>query len=91
MSSIASIFISLAAEALGLGNCWIQIRERSHSMEKTSEEYVREVLQLPQNLKVESIIAIGYPNEQKGGHLKEELQYEKIFINNYESPFKLGL
>lgn len=28
-SSIASTFIQLAAESLGLGNCWIQIREKA--------------------------------------------------------------
>jgi nitroreductase len=82
-ASIASIFISLAAEALGLGNCWIQIRERMRGAETTSEEFVREALKIPQNLKVESIIAIGYPDEQKAGHAKAELQSEKVFGNTY--------
>ncbi len=82
-ASIASIFISLAAEALGLGNCWIQIRERIRNSENTSEEFIREILKIPQNLKVESIIAIGYPDEQKPGHAKEKLQQEKIFTNSY--------
>lgn len=82
-ASIAATYISLAAEALGLGNCWIQIRERIHNEEKTAEEYVREVLNIPLHLKVETIIAIGYPDEQKAGHAKEDLHFKKIFINAY--------
>ena len=82
-AAIASIFISLAAEGLGLGNCWIQIRDRIHNAAETSEEYVRNVLKIPQNLRVETIMAIGYSNEQKSGHLREELQYERVFTNAY--------
>jgi len=85
-TSIASTFISLAAEALGLGSCWVQIRERRHSPEKTAEEFVREVLQIPPHLKVEAIIAIGYPAEEKAPHQKEDLQYEKVFANLYGQP-----
>ncbi|HBG17580.1 MAG TPA: NAD(P)H-dependent dehydrogenase/reductase [Firmicutes bacterium] len=80
-AAIASTFISLAAEALGLGNCWIQIRERKHSAEKTAEEFIREILHIPSHLKVESLIAIGYPEEHKTGHQKEELQFGKVFTN----------
>jgi len=87
--SIASIFISLAAEAAGLGNCWIQIRERKHDATQMAEEFVREVLKIPQNLRVESIIAIGYSDEQKPGHSKEELQFGKIFSNAHGCKFEI--
>ena len=84
-TSIATTFISLAAESLRLGNCWVQIRERMHSAEKTSEAFVRDVLGIPEDVKVESIVAIGYPDERKEGHHKEELQFEKVFANEYGS------
>lgn len=82
-ASIAATFICLAAVALGLGHCWIQIRERSHDGTKTAEAYLREVLAIPENLRVAAIIAIGYPDEQKAGHRQAELQFEKIFRNGY--------
>jgi nitroreductase len=82
-AAVASAYISLAAEALGLGNCWIQIREREHGKGTTAEEFVRGVLRIPQGLKVESIIAIGYPDEPKPGHSREELHYEKTFVNGF--------
>ena len=42
--SIAAIIVHLAAESLGLGSCWIQVRNRQHNAETTSEDYVRDVL-----------------------------------------------
>ena len=61
-ASIASIFIHLAAESMGLGSCWIQIRERMHSEVKSSDDYISDILDIPKHLKVEAMIAIGYPD-----------------------------
>jgi nitroreductase len=82
-ASIAAIFIQLAAAYLELGSCWIQIRERMHGGTQTAEAYIADVLNVPSNLKIESIIAIGYPAERKAPHPKEELQNEKIHLNSY--------
>jgi nitroreductase len=81
--SIASIFIHLAAQSIGLGSCWIQIRERMYEETKTSERYISEVLNIPENLKVESIVAVGYPDEEKSPHRRDELQDEKVFFESY--------
>jgi nitroreductase len=85
-ASIACIFIQLAAESLGLGSCWIQIRKRMHDKSKTAEAYISDLLNIPENLCVESIIAIGYPDEKIAPHEKSELQYEKIQYNRYSRP-----
>ncbi|RLB08257.1 MAG: NAD(P)H-dependent dehydrogenase/reductase, partial [Deltaproteobacteria bacterium] len=87
-SSIASTFILLAAESLGLGSCWIQIRERMHNEAKSAQEYISEILNIPKEMKVESIIAVGYPDEKKPPHRKEELQYGKVHINLYGKLYK---
>lgn len=76
--SIASIILQLAGQSLGLGSCWIQIRRRMHDDSMTSEEYVRSILGLPENMRVESIIAFGYPDEEKAPIPAEDLQREKI-------------
>lgn len=78
--SIASILLQLTGQSLGLGSCWIQIRNRMHDDDtKTSaEEYVKDLLELPANFKVESIIAFGYPDEEKPPIPKEQLEYNKI-------------
>jgi len=81
--TIASIVVQLTAHSLGLGSCWIQIRNRTHSKEKTAEEYVREHLGIPKNLKVESIISIGFPAETKTPIPADNLDYKKINYNRY--------
>ncbi|MBW2045828.1 MAG: nitroreductase family protein [Deltaproteobacteria bacterium] len=86
-ASIASIFVHLAAESLGLGSCWIQIRERQHDEKKSAEQYIRETLNIPEHLKVEAIIGVGHPDEQKPPHSKEELQYEKVHLDSYGKPY----
>ncbi|WP_027359959.1 nitroreductase family protein [Desulforegula conservatrix] len=81
--SIASIFIQLAAHSLGLGSCWIQIRKRMRSENQASEAYVKNLLGIPENLVVESLIAIGYPLENKKGHAEKNLQMGKIHWNSF--------
>jgi len=82
-TSIASTFIQLAAEELNLGSCWIQIRRRDHSNGVTAEEKVRKLLGIPEKINVESIIAIGYPAEEKPPHSRASLETEKIFFNRF--------
>lgn len=86
-ASIASIYIHLAAESMELGSCWIQIRERMHDREKSAEQYIRELLDIPENLKIESMIAVGYPAEKKSGHPKKDLQFEKVHYNGFGKSF----
>jgi nitroreductase len=86
-ASIAAIFIQLTAESLGLGSCWVQIRERMHDETKSAEEYVAGILKIPAQLKVASIIAIGYPDEQKSPHKADELLYEKVHTDMYGRPY----
>lgn len=82
-ASIASIFIHLAAESIGLGSCWIQIRKRMHDQTTSAQAYIRSLLNIPKNLNVESIVAIGYPAEKKPPHRKEDLQYKKVHYDLY--------
>jgi nitroreductase len=82
-ASITTIFIQLAAESLGLGSCWIQIRKRQHDDMQTAENYIADLLNIPADLNVESMIAIGYPAEKKNPHTRDSLQDDKIHINRF--------
>lgn len=61
--SIASIMLQFTAQSLGLGSCWLQVRKRKHAGGASSEEYIRSLLNLPDNIRVLSIIGIGHPDE----------------------------
>ena len=78
--SIASTFLLLAAESLGLGACWIQIRLRTRENGAPAEDHIKKLLDLPKNLKVESIIAIGHPAETKTSHPKSELDFDRLIF-----------
>lgn len=82
-ASIASIMIQLEAEDLGLGSCWVQIRERFTAAGTPSDEYVREILGIPLQLQVLSIVAIGHKGMERKPFNEEHLQWEKIHINKY--------
>ena len=81
--SIASILLQIVAQSIGLGSCWIQIRRRAYDETTTSEDYIKDLLNLPCNMKVESIVSIGYPAEEREPVPKEVLKYEKIRLNSY--------
>ncbi len=82
-TAIASTVILLTAEAMGLGACWVQIRERKHNDEVTAEEYIKKLLNLPENKRVEAIISIGYPAEEKAPHKDEDLKYDRVYFDKY--------
>lgn len=81
--SIAAILIQFAALSLGLGSCWAQIRNRQHDKNSSAERYVQELLGLPEQVKVECILGIGYPAERPRPVSPEKLQHEKIRINRW--------
>jgi nitroreductase len=82
--SIASIIVQMAALELGLGTCWIQIRNRSTSDGAPSEASVRNALSLPNNFRVLSMIALGYPAEKKRPISRRQLSFDTVFRNRYE-------
>lgn len=82
-ASIASVIIQLQAEDLGLGSCWVQVRERFTASGVPSDEFVRDVLDIPLQLQILSVIAIGHKGMERKPFDEEHLQWEKIHINKY--------
>ena len=82
-ASIAAAFMQLAAESIGLGSCWIQIRGRRHDDSKWAQDVVREVIGLPAHLEVDCIVAVGYPAERKAPRRKDKLRFQKVHMERY--------
>lgn len=82
-SSIVSIMMQLQAEDLGLGSCWIQIRERSTAADTPSDEYIRELLDIPLQMQILSIIVIGNKAQERPPFDQEKLQWEKIHVGKF--------
>ena len=85
--SIAAILVQMTAHAFGLGCCWIQIRNRKHTETMSAEQYLQGLLGLPEHIKVECMVSIGYPNETKNPVPDSELAYNKVKHNHYSNNY----
>ena len=81
-ASIVSTLIQLEAESLGLGSCWIQMRNR-HGENDDSEKEVRNVLNIPDNYGVLSIITLGYKDEVKIPYDDASFNFNKVHYNKF--------
>lgn len=81
--SIASIIIQLAAQELGLGSCWVQMRCRVDVEGVPAEDNVRKILDIPQHYAVLSVIAVGHKARESKPFDEERLQWEKIHVGKF--------
>lgn len=82
--AIAATFAQLTAHSLGIGSCWIQIRKRAYNDQMSAEDYIRNLLKIPTQLRVASMVGLGYPAEQKEELQIENLKFEKIKYNIFK-------
>lgn len=82
--SVAATLLHLGATDMGLGSCWVQIRQRQHDEHTDSETYVRSVLKIPTQLRVNTIIGIGNPAEEKDGIAADVLPAKRIHLNQFD-------
>ncbi len=85
-ASIAALILQLTAESMHLGSCWIQIRNRHHDENQTSEQYVKNLLDIPDPYRVEAIIAIGHPDETRPPLDEKDLLYSKVHYEKFNDP-----
>lgn len=85
-AAIAAIYLQLQAEDMGLGSCWVQVRERYTATGMASDEYVHGLLDIPLQLQVLCIIAIGHKEAERRPFDESNLQWEKIHLNKYSYP-----
>jgi nitroreductase len=82
-ASVAAIILQLQAEDLDLGSCWVQIRQRKTKQGELSEDYVRNLLSIPEHYAVECIIAIGRKEQQRKPYDDKKLPFEKVHYNTF--------
>ena len=82
-ASIAALIIQLAAADLELSSCWVQVYNRMHTETETAGEYIRGLLNIPDNLEVLNIVTLGYKNEERKPYDEEKLSYDKLHRNTF--------
>lgn len=83
--SIASAILHLGAEELGLGSCWVQVRRRVDNRGVDAEENAAQILGLPPEMRVLSIVSIGYSARVKDGHPHESLEYSVVHNESFSA------
>lgn len=83
--SIAASYMQLQAAALGLGSCWIQIRNRFGAENISAEEQLQEMLGIPEHVNIECIITLGYKDEQRKPLDPSKTLWEKVHIERWDS------
>lgn len=81
--AIAAISMQYQAEDLGLGSCWVQMLGRGLSDGTTADTVVRGVLDIPDNLSVLCIIAIGHKAVDREPQSENLLKWENVHINKF--------
>lgn len=82
-SSIAAMNIHLTATDLGLGSCWVQFRNREYQEGVLAREFIATLLNLPEEMDVLAVMAIGYPGEEKPGREREMLGWNQVSYEKY--------
>jgi nitroreductase len=82
--SIAMSNMWLEATDMGLGCCWVQIRNRlSNQNDMPSGDYIKQLLHIPAPYQVLAVLALGYPAEKKQPLSLEQLPYNKIHMEKF--------
>ncbi len=84
-ASIAAIFMQLQAEDCGLGSCWIQIANRLKEDGTSSEDYVRNLLSIPDEIRILCIVTFGKKDEDRKPYDPEKCKWEKIHIGKWRT------
>lgn len=81
--SIATILMQLAAEDMGLGSCWVQMRLRKDADGNSAEKNVKALLALPSEYAVLSVLAVGHKERDSKPFDEDKMQWEKIHVERY--------
>jgi nitroreductase len=84
-ASIAAINMQLQAEELGIGSCWIQVRERFFTETILATQYINELLNVPIPIEALCIIAFGKKEKERSANDVDKLHWEKVFVGSYQS------
>ena len=82
-ASVAATMMMLQASALGLGSCWIQIRDRFTADGTPSNVYVQEALGIPETCPVVCIMTFGHKDEERKPQDLEKLKWENVHIGKF--------
>ncbi len=82
-ASIAAAYMHLAADGLGLGSCWIQMRARDAADGSDMEDWLRTRFQFPEQMRAVAIISLGCIDTHPAPHPAESIRWGKVHEERY--------
>ena len=82
-AAIAAAYMQLQAEDIGIGSCWCHIRNRMKG-EASTEQIVRDLLEIPDRYGVLCIIGFGRKTELNEPRDLYNLTWDKVHIEKYK-------
>lgn len=82
-ASVAAMNILLQAEDLGLGACWIQLRDRQDAEGQPTEDIVKSLLAIPAEMRAVCMIAVGHKGMERKPQNEDRLKWERVHIGQY--------
>lgn len=79
-ASIAAAYMQLQIEALGLGSCWIQMRNRMCDDDTTASECVKNLLNMGGEQQVVCVISVGHKAEERKPANPDKLKWEQVHV-----------
>lgn len=77
-SCVAMMNMELVATSLGIGNCWIQVRNREAEDDSASETYLRGLLNFPEDFACQAILSLGIPAKPPRVRELDSLTFDKV-------------
>lgn len=77
-ASVAATMLLLQAEDMGLGACWVQIRNRNSEDGQDAEDNVRRILGIDPSRRVLCLIAVGHKGMERKPQNEDRLLWEKV-------------
>ena len=81
--SIATLAMQLQAEDLGLGSCWVQVRNRGLNSGERGTDIVRGILNIPETLDTLCILALGHKASDLPMKNDEDARWEQVHVGGF--------
>lgn len=81
--SIAAENIYLESTNQGLGTCYIQISDGAAGSEGNPEDFVKKLLSIPEKIRVQCLMPLGYPSKEPEPHTDSEFDEKKIHYETF--------
>ncbi|MBD5192639.1 MAG: NAD(P)H nitroreductase [Bacteroidales bacterium] len=82
-ASVAATFMQLQAADLGLGSCWVQVRGRYTADDTPSEDYLQELLGIPETVSIVCVLTFGHKDEERRPIDTDKLLWENVHIGKW--------